>query len=64
MQTLDVRDVEDDFDDMLSKIHNEHVQIVENGKRVAVMTSADEYKETIKFLSSHNIVTSLHNNYR
>ena len=62
MQTLDVRDVEDDFDDMLSKIHNEHVQIMEDGKRVAVMISAEEYKETIKFLSSHSISTSLHNN--
>ena len=50
------------FDEMLSKIHNEHVQIMEDGKRVAVMISAEEYKETIKFLSSHNIITSLHNN--
>jgi PHD/YefM family antitoxin component YafN of YafNO toxin-antitoxin module len=57
MQTLDVLDVENDFDDMLSKIHDEHVQIIEDGKRVAVIISADEYKETIKFLSSHNIST-------
>jgi PHD/YefM family antitoxin component YafN of YafNO toxin-antitoxin module len=54
--------VVDDFDDMLSQIHNGHVQIMEDGKRVAVMISAEEYKETIKFLSSHNIITSLHNN--
>lgn len=52
----------DDFDDMLSQIHNGHVQIMEDGKRVAVMISAEEYKETIKFLSSHNIITSLYNN--
>ncbi|WP_171048713.1 type II toxin-antitoxin system Phd/YefM family antitoxin [Pseudoalteromonas sp. S201] len=51
MQTLDVRDVEDDFDDMLSKIHNEHVQIVENGKRVAVMISAEEYRKCIKLFN-------------
>ena len=57
MQTLDVQDVEDDFDDMLSKIHDEHVQIMEDGKHVAVMISAEEYKETIKFLNSHNIST-------
>ena len=57
MQTLDVLYVENDFDDILSKIHDEHVQIIEDGKRVAVMISADEYKETIKFLSSHNIST-------
>ncbi|WJG07728.1 hypothetical protein [Aliiglaciecola sp. LCG003] len=62
MKTLDVRDVENTFDEMLSKIHNEHVQIMEDGKRVAVMISAEEYKETIKFLSSHSISTSLHNN--
>lgn len=51
MKTLDVRDVENTFDEMLSKIHNEHVQIMEDGKRVAVMISADEYRECIKLLN-------------
>lgn len=54
MQTLDVQNVEDDFDDMLSKIHNEHVQIIDDGKRVAVMISADEYREMKKLLNSGN----------
>ena len=52
MQTLDVQDVEDDFDDMLSKIHDEHVQIMEDGKRIAVMISAEEYRECIKLLTA------------
>ncbi|MGB0833420.1 MAG: hypothetical protein ACPGR2_02780 [Psychrobium sp.] len=51
MQTLDVQDVEDDFDDMLSKIHDEHVQIMEDGKRVAVMISAQEYRKCIKLFN-------------
>ncbi|WP_350644647.1 type II toxin-antitoxin system prevent-host-death family antitoxin [Pseudoalteromonas sp. G24-MNA-CIBAN-0072] len=51
MKTLDVRDVENDFDDMLSKIRDGHVQIMENGKRVAVMISAEEYRECIKMLN-------------
>lgn len=55
MQTLDVRDVEDDFDDMLSQIHNEHVQILKDGERVTFMISADEYRECIKLLNKYYV---------
>ena len=51
MQTLNVQDVEDDFDDMLSKIHVKHVQIMEDGKRVAVMISTEEYRKCIKLFN-------------
>lgn len=49
MQTLDVQD---DFDDMLSKVHDDHVQIMEDGKCVVVMISAEEYRECIKLLTT------------